>query len=81
MTNGLASLPKKDYQSIYGGYEEKAANNCIYLLANQNIFKPKKLRYLQHISISDHNHVAEISFTYLDNPTPYNPRTMSIPLQ
>ena len=48
MTNGLASLPKKDYQSIYGGYEEKAANNCIYLLANQNIFKPKKLRYLQH---------------------------------
>jgi len=28
-------------------YEGTIVNNCIYLLGNQNIFEPKKLRYLQ----------------------------------
>ena len=32
------------------GYEGKIAIHCIYHLVNLNIFEPKKLRYLQHIT-------------------------------
>ncbi len=32
------------------GYEVTIVNNCIYHLANQNIFEPKKLRLLSNIA-------------------------------
>jgi hypothetical protein len=35
------------------GYEGKTVNDCIYHLAKQNIFEPKKLRLLQHIGKID----------------------------
>jgi hypothetical protein len=35
------------------GYEWKTVNDCIYHLAKQNIFEPKKLRLLQHIGKID----------------------------
>ena len=39
------------YEVVDCGYEVTIANNCRYHLGNQNIFEPKKLRYLQQIQI------------------------------